>query len=166
MANSTFSGPVRSQNGFQELVDGVWTPVGSGGGGGSAAVVVFRDPAVQTVITLPVPTEVGQVYNYLVPASVNGAGQKVIFVAPPVPGTSGSYMTGITILYTFSGIVVQGGTSSSNNAVEVFEQSEDYSAELLITYIGIEGGAAKFSVWPASYFTNNTLYARIFTFTP
>lgn len=165
MANSTFSGPVRSQNGFQELVDGVWTPLG-GGGGGSAAVVVIRDPAVNTVVTLPVPTEVGQVYNYLVPASVNGAGEKVTFALPSVPGTSGSYMTGVTILYTFNGIFVLGGSSSSNNAVEVYDQTLDYSAELVITYIGIESGAAKFSVWPASYFTNSTSSDRIVTFTP
>ena len=165
MANSTFSGPVRSQNGFQELVGGVWTPVG-GGGGGSAAVVVFRDPVVDTVITLPVPAEVGQVYNYLVPPTAGAGGQKVTFVAPPVPGTSGSYMTGITTLYTFSGIVSLGGSSSSDNAVEVTDQTVDYSAELVITYIGIESGAAKFSVWPGSYFTNNTSYSRIVTYTP
>lgn len=41
MANSTFSGPVRSQNGFQELVDGVWTPVG---GGGSVVVLPPNTP--------------------------------------------------------------------------------------------------------------------------
>jgi len=40
MANSTFSGPVRSQNGFQELVDGVWTPIGGGGG---AALIASLD---------------------------------------------------------------------------------------------------------------------------
>lgn len=33
MSNSTVSGPFRSENGFQELVGGVWVPVGGGGGG-------------------------------------------------------------------------------------------------------------------------------------
>jgi hypothetical protein len=39
MGTSTVSGPFRSQNGFQELVNGVWTPVGGGGGGGGGGVV-------------------------------------------------------------------------------------------------------------------------------
>lgn len=34
MGTSTVSGPFRSANGFQELVNGVWTPVAGGGGGG------------------------------------------------------------------------------------------------------------------------------------
>lgn len=33
MANSTFSGPVRSQNGFQEWDGTAWVPVAGGGGG-------------------------------------------------------------------------------------------------------------------------------------
>jgi hypothetical protein len=41
MANTTFKGPVRSQNGFQELVDGEWVPVG--GGGGSATLIASLD---------------------------------------------------------------------------------------------------------------------------
>jgi hypothetical protein len=40
MGTSTVSGPFRSQNGFQELVNGVWTPVGGGGGGGGAVVTI------------------------------------------------------------------------------------------------------------------------------
>jgi hypothetical protein len=42
MGISTVSGPFRSQNGFQELVNGVWTPVG-GGSGGIAATVTLGD---------------------------------------------------------------------------------------------------------------------------
>lgn len=33
MANTTFKGPVRSQNGFQEWDGSAWVPVGGGGGG-------------------------------------------------------------------------------------------------------------------------------------
>jgi hypothetical protein len=40
MGTSTVSGPFRSENGFQELVNGEWVPVASGGG-------------IQTVIALP-----------------------------------------------------------------------------------------------------------------
>ena len=39
MGTSTVSGPFRSANGFQELVNGVWTPVGGGGGGGGGGFV-------------------------------------------------------------------------------------------------------------------------------
>lgn len=52
MANTTFNGPVRSENGFQELVDGVWTPVGGGGGGGGTATMVPYN-AFSVSITLP-----------------------------------------------------------------------------------------------------------------
>ena len=40
MGTSTVSGPFRSANGFQELVNGVWTPVSGGGGGGGGPVLV------------------------------------------------------------------------------------------------------------------------------
>jgi hypothetical protein len=54
MANSTFSGPVRSQNGFQELVDGVWTPLGGGGGGNvQGYTIVNSTPQDSVVIELP-----------------------------------------------------------------------------------------------------------------
>jgi hypothetical protein len=43
MGTSTVSGPFRSQNGFQELVNGVWTPVGGGGGGNPNDIVVTRE---------------------------------------------------------------------------------------------------------------------------
>lgn len=38
MANSTFSGPVRSQNGFQEWNGTAWVPVAGGGGGGTTFI--------------------------------------------------------------------------------------------------------------------------------
>ena len=40
MGTSTVSGPFRSQNGFQQLVNGVWTPIGGGGGGIAATVTL------------------------------------------------------------------------------------------------------------------------------
>jgi hypothetical protein len=43
MGTSTVSGPFRSQNGFQELVNGVWTPVGGGGGGNPNDIVVTQE---------------------------------------------------------------------------------------------------------------------------
>lgn len=40
MGTSTVSGPFRSENGFQELVNGQWVPVAGGGGGGGGFVPV------------------------------------------------------------------------------------------------------------------------------
>lgn len=60
MANTTFKGPVRSQNGFQEWNGSAWVPV-AGGGGGSAIYV----PNGTTQIILPVPTAPGQQINYV-----------------------------------------------------------------------------------------------------
>lgn len=50
MGISTVSGPFRSQNGFQELVDGVWTPVGGGGG---TSLIVLPDSTTNLVFTEP-----------------------------------------------------------------------------------------------------------------
>jgi hypothetical protein len=46
MGTSTVSGPFRSQNGFQELVNGEWVPVGGGGGGGVSAITAGSGIAV------------------------------------------------------------------------------------------------------------------------
>ena len=59
MGISTVSGPFRSQNGFQELVDGVWTPVGGGGGGGGPELVIL--PRVYTNTISPLATTVPEV---------------------------------------------------------------------------------------------------------
>lgn len=47
MANTTFKGPVRSQNGFQELVDGAWVPVA--GGGGIQTILATPDTPIVTL---------------------------------------------------------------------------------------------------------------------
>ncbi len=49
MANTTFNGPVRSENGFQEWDGSAWVPVG--GGGGTATMVPYN--ALSASITLP-----------------------------------------------------------------------------------------------------------------
>jgi hypothetical protein len=58
MGTSTVSGPFRSQNGFQELVNGVWTPVGGGGGGGGALASVRTLTNSVQYYDLPNPDEV------------------------------------------------------------------------------------------------------------
>lgn len=166
MANSTFSGPVRSQNGFQELVDGVWVPVG-GGGGGSAAVVVYRSAVAQEIV-LPVPTEVGQVYRYIFPPTLDGDGESVTLVTPPVPGADASRLNGYGALYnliTGTSLVIAGPSGSGANAVRVLAETSDISAEIQIVYNGTEpGGDAKFSVVGASWWTGDISTNRIFSF--
>jgi hypothetical protein len=45
MANTTFKGPVRSQNGFQEWDGSAWVPVAGGGGGGGSHILLTPDNA-------------------------------------------------------------------------------------------------------------------------
>ena len=52
MAFTNFTGPVRSDEGFEQLVDGVWTPLGGGGG-----TVLIASLDVPLAIEL---TEIGQ----------------------------------------------------------------------------------------------------------
>ena len=67
MGTSTVSGPFRSQNGFQELVNGVWTPVGGGGGGGGGIdyTPFTWNIGGNTEIVLPTPTTAGQAWRYV-----------------------------------------------------------------------------------------------------
>ena len=70
MANSTFSGPVRSENGFLEKDEaGNWVPVsgGGGGGGGEPLAVPLRFPtyAFDSTPALPIINIFGQdLYEY------------------------------------------------------------------------------------------------------
>jgi hypothetical protein len=165
MANTTFNGPVRSQNGFQELVDGVWTPVG-GGGGGSAPVVVFRTPGVQTNITLPVPTEVGQVYHYIFPSTANRDGAAAVITLPDVPGAAYEYMSGTANIYYSNSVTTLGPSSSGANSIVVNAENNgdnsDQYADIQIVYIGIDGESARFVAWPASYYGGDITTSRIF----
>lgn len=108
MANSTFSGPVRSQNGFQEWDGTAWVPVAGGGGGGNTVIVLadqyginigdFPDnrysdadnavpptgPTAGTIIQLP-QIAVGQSYTI---RSYGGSGGGFVWAIqlPSIPG--------------------------------------------------------------------------------
>lgn len=94
MANTTFNGPVRSQNGFEEWNGTAWVPVaGGGGGGGGGSTIVYLNsqdyfagednrysddsaqnpptgPTAGNIIQLPV-IEVGASYKILCSTSGN-----------------------------------------------------------------------------------------------
>lgn len=85
MGTSTVSGPFRSENGFQELVNGVWTPVsgggGGGGGGGTTTIMQWGD-----FLALPAPTAIGQVYEVDVAYKFDESGLPSITIELPVIG--------------------------------------------------------------------------------
>ena len=88
MANSTFSGPVRSENGFLEKDEaGNWVPVSGGGGGGGEPLAVplrLATNRFDTVPALPIINISGQdLYEYY------GTESSTITVKPSgvVPGT-------------------------------------------------------------------------------
>ena len=108
MGTSTVSGPFRSENGFQELVNGVWTPVSGGGGGGGGLVPValvsqygpalglsdnrYSDnssgspsgPSAGTIIQLP-PISVGGTYYIYAPVGGSSFDAWALKL-PTVPG--------------------------------------------------------------------------------
>jgi hypothetical protein len=134
MANSTFSGPVRSQNGFQELVDGVWTPLGGGGGGGVNFIPYTPGITTYNITGL---TEFGDsasfVWEYHLPQNgdalvltatgipnVDNAVFVVLAVRPNVPNSAAPNTGDVTISYantlsinftvTYSGISIENQT--------------------------------------------------------
>jgi len=86
MANSTFSGPVRSENGFLEKDEaGNWVPVSGGGGGGGggeplAVLLKIQTFRFDAVPALPI---IGSYYEY------DGTESSTVTVKPSgvVPGT-------------------------------------------------------------------------------
>jgi hypothetical protein len=102
MGTSTVSGPFRSQNGFQELVNGVWTPVGGGGGGGGsiATVVPVTLGSYQpVVITKP---ELGTVLQFVGPyVSRNAPDTGTEFQLAPTSGYAGLLVVGISSTEAF-----------------------------------------------------------------
>jgi hypothetical protein len=94
MANTTFKGPVRSQNGFLEWDGSAWVPVGGGGGGGSALIAVPNG-----TLNL-VFTEIGQIITVVNDRSVSSEGSGYIIdascpLAAGQPIIDGRYISGV-----------------------------------------------------------------------
>jgi hypothetical protein len=120
MGTSTVSGPFRSQNGFQELVNGVWTPVGGGGGGLVPVALVnqyggslglsdnrYSDdntqnpptgPTAGNIIQLP-PISVGG--TYFIYTQVGGSSMDAwALQLPTIPGADiSSFSTGVSMVF-------------------------------------------------------------------
>lgn len=112
MANTTFKGPVRSQNGFQEWNGSAWVPVAGGGGG--ATILLTTDntysenylndppigPSAGTIISLPV-VEVGETITI---RPTGGATQFAWAIElPAIPGIDLAVFLGYYCVRTFNG---------------------------------------------------------------
>lgn len=162
MGISTVSGPFRSQNGFQELVDGVWTPIG-GGGGGNAPIVIDRSTS-DSIIIPAVPTEVGQVYTYFFPSPISDTGTAVDVRPPLTDGASSVSVNGVVIVYNFDGSaswLALGPDTSSANTIRVNQPGygdplTDRRAFFQFIYMGVSGGTAYYQVINSQYFSLST----------
>lgn len=137
MANTTFKGPVRSQNGFQELVDGVWTPVGGGGGGGGGSTaIVYTTPSDGSTVTvqLPAPTEVGTMYTVAGLAAVFGPSGQIKIIPTLLPGQTGAAFLGLSMTSNDGGGVFQA------SGEEFYIQNVANQNVFRIIYTGIFAG--------------------------
>lgn len=165
MGISTVSGPFRSENGFQELVNGVWTPVSGGGGGGGSSTVIFRE-ATDITYQLPMPTEVGQVYNLIVPNTGPDmpAPSGILTITAPIFGAATTaYINGYTVIYsTSTPCTVLGSSSSSANAIIIFNNVTDFYAQLQIVFVGNIDTFSLYEVVSSSIRSSDTYTYRIF----
>jgi len=119
MGITTFSGPVRSDNGFQEWNGSEWVPVAGGGGGGDVISVVsipLNNTGTTSSVTLPTPTQLGQ--TYFVTLTFDGipnlvpAVEAELIIEPVVPGR----------VVVFGGLLIQPNTDT-----ETFFEGPDTS---------------------------------------
>lgn len=112
MGTSTVSGPFRSQNGFQELVNGVWTPVGSGGGGGSNNVTIIPWTPGLNFYTIPA-LEVGQTASFAweFHPGYQGPTNYLEVTMAPIPGVDAVYFFAV-VSDTFNNVSQNSGMNS------------------------------------------------------
>jgi len=159
MGISTVSGPFRSKNGFQELVNGEWVPVAGGGGGGGGFVPVHlynsnaplygatdnrysndnladppTGPTAGNIIQLP-PIALGGTYYIDMPTGSTSYDAWALQL-PAIPGTDLSSFSGNR--YGFSYIVSTGPVSTVNTPVFV-QTNASGSQNILYIYNSIAG---------------------------
>lgn len=148
MGTSTVSGPFRSANGFQELVNGQWVPVaGGGGGGGGGGVLIsltegfygpdnrYSDSSTQdpptgptagTIVQLPL-IEVGQSYFLSISSQDPSAAWAVQL--PTISGVALSAFWG-----QFGALLTNGGTAGI--PTPAFAELADEPTNVLYLYGG------------------------------
>jgi hypothetical protein len=129
MGTSTVSGPFRSQNGFQELVNGVWTPVSGGGGGGSVTVIPFT-PGIPNQYELPLFTEVGQTAQFYWPFHVNTGVESLELICPAFPGTFATFMVSVFVDY-------DGNYQNAELSSDVVADADVCNSLITVSYGGV-----------------------------
>jgi hypothetical protein len=150
MGTSTVSGPFRSQNGFQELVNGVWTPVGSGGGGGGSVTVIPFTPGIPNQYELPLFTEVGQTAQFYWPFHANTGVESLELIAPVVPGTYGTFMVSVFVDY-------DGNYQNAQISSDVVADTDICNSLITVSYGGVfNAGGPLIAVY--NLFVVNTVF--------
>jgi hypothetical protein len=155
MANSTFSGPVRSENGFLEKDEaGNWVPVsGGGGGGGGEPLAVPLRLATFRFDAVPALPIIDSSYEY------DGTVSSTVTVKPSgvVPGTysnpvvSIQYETGL-ITAAAAGVAPSPGPSLAPvvGYASVSTVLNDYNGTVVIDSDGLPSGAMVVGVYVQS----------------
>jgi hypothetical protein len=158
MANSTFSGPVRSENGFLEKDEaGNWVPVsGGGGGGGEPLAVPLRFPTLNFNSTpaLPIINIFGQdLYEYdgTVSSTVTVKSSGVVSGTYSNPVVSIEYTTGF-ITAAAEGVAPSPGPSTAPvvGYASVSTVLNDYNGTVVIDSDGLPSGAMVVDVYVQS----------------
>jgi len=107
MANTTFKGPVRSENGFLEWNGSAWVPVqGGGGGGGGVLIVPIGGDETYTLNF----TEVGQMIT-VVAQGAPGTEAGTIYLDATAPGNPVSLQFDGTIIDSLTTTLTGIGTN-------------------------------------------------------
>lgn len=151
MGISTVSGPFRSKNGFQELVNGEWVSVaGGGGGGGGANYTPLTWVDGQTVnVTVPTFTEVGQTVRYTTNLTAQSSGSDTVLrLVFPNLGQDAS-----AILLKTIGISSL-GTTFLTEEVDISWPSVGGAATIEVIYSGVlDPGGGSYAVYYCAIYT-------------
>lgn len=132
MANTTFNGPVRSENGFEEWNGSAWVPIG----GGSSTTVYTRDGTTQTY-TLAAPAAVGETYNIAFTYGDSTLGDIQISL-PAIAGADQTYFVPqVTGLDTSGGAAFFVAAAAGNILAAGNGATAITSATFQIVYVGI-----------------------------
>jgi hypothetical protein len=152
MGTSTVSGPFRSQNGFQELVNGVWTPVGGGGGGGSVTVIPWT-PGDVNVYALPAFTEVGQTAQFYWPFHESSlSSEYLVLTSEPIAGADVVFFVAVTVDTT------NGVTQNAEGPTSIVVTDATACNSFITATYGGTSVSGPFTVAVINLYVVNTIY--------